>query len=121
MDNSIIQSLLHHCLQLLSSNNKQLLRDSVCDILDILDNGLYDIEDEDEDEDIDENRVLNNTDDNIDDTVSVDSDDVPFTDTELAFIKNKAHANYLLKYSLKPTFLHQYWKSFMEDCENNAT
>lgn len=107
MDNTIIHSLLHQCLQFISINNKQLLRDSVLDILDILDNGLY--EDADADADEDEDAVDEDA-----DTISVDSDDVPFTDKELTFIKNKAHANYLLKYCLKPTFLHQYWKPFMD-------
>jgi hypothetical protein len=108
MDNTIIQSLLHQCLQFISINNKQLLRDSVLDILDILDNGLYDDDEEDADTE-DEDAVDEDT-----DTISIDSDDVPFTDEEHTFIKNKAHANYLLKYSLKPTFLHQYWKPFMD-------
>lgn len=109
MDNTIIHSLLHQCLQFISINNKQLLRDSVLDILDILDNGLY------EDEDANEADDAEDANEDADaDTISVDSDDVPFTDEELTFIKNKAHANYLLKYCLKPTFLHQYWKPFMD-------
>ena len=101
-----LQSLLTHCLHLLANNNKPLLRDYLCDVLDMLDN---EIENDDSDNDTDRN--------DDDDTDSVASDDIPFSDIELSFIKNKAHYDYLIKYSLIPTFLHQYYKPFMDDAE----
>lgn len=108
-----LYSLLSHCLQLLASNNKALLRNTLCDALDLLDNELEDIA---HNEDIANNEDTHNEDPVDDDDIdSVASDDIPFSVDEMLFIKNKAHYNYLIKYSLTPTYLHQYYKPFMDN------
>jgi hypothetical protein len=103
---AILRSLLNNCLELLAQNNKPTLRNNICDILDLLDNGLYETSSTDDDDD----------DDDDDDAESVCSDDMPFTDVELSYIKNDAHYEYLVRYSLIPTYPHQYYKSFMDGC-----
>lgn len=101
---AILRSLLNNCLELLAQNNKPTLRNNICDILDLLDNGLYETSSTDDDDDDD------------DDAESVCSDDMPFTDVELSYIKNDAHYEYLVRYSLIPTYPNQYYKSFMDGC-----
>ena len=103
---TILRSLLNNCLELLAQNNKQLLRDNICDILDILDNGIYD-----------EIPFENDDVSDCDSVSSCESDDCPFTDLELSYIKNNAHYDYLIRYSLVPTFPYQYYKPFMDNCK----
>lgn len=105
---AILRSLLNDCLELLAQNNKPALRDNICDILDLLDNGLYETSSTSVDSDVDVDV------DDADDVDSVCSDNVPFTDVELSYIKNDAHYEYLVRYSLIPTYPHQYYKSFMD-------
>jgi len=105
---TILRSLLNNCLELLAQNNKELLRDNVSDILNLLDNGIYE-----------EASTVCESDcsDCESDISDCESDDCPFTDLELSYIKNNAHYDYLIRYSLVPTFPYQYYKPFMDEDE----
>lgn len=102
MNNSIITSLLNQCLQLVNDNNTELIVDNLYYILDLLKTNEMIIDENDE-----------CTDDLADDNTSIissDDSDASFTEEQLSYIKDQDHYNYLLRYSLKPTFNHQYCK-----------